>query len=86
MEHRSPVELAARIARNWEHWRYRLTVDEPVGEAVDGEPAARKFFDGLSYSKKQWFVLRIEQAKKAETRERRVKETVTMLREGRTGN
>jgi hypothetical protein len=63
-----------------------VTVPGDLVTALDGEPAAKEFFDGLSYSKKRWFVLRIEQAKKAETRERRVAETVTMLREGRTGN
>jgi hypothetical protein len=32
--HRSPAELATRIARNWEHWRYRLIADEPVRDGV----------------------------------------------------
>lgn len=34
LEHRSVAELAERIARNWEHWRYRLTVEEPIRDAV----------------------------------------------------
>lgn len=34
LEHRTPAELAARITGNWEHWRYRLTVDEPVRNPV----------------------------------------------------
>jgi bacteriocin resistance YdeI/OmpD-like protein/uncharacterized protein DUF1905 len=62
-----------------------VDVPEDLAAALDGEPEARRFFDGLSYSRKQWFVLRIEQAKKAETRRRRLDETVTMLREGRSG-
>jgi hypothetical protein len=62
-----------------------VAVPEDLAAALDGEPAARRFFDGLSYSRKQWFVLRIEQAKKAETRSRRLDEAVTMLREGRSG-
>jgi hypothetical protein len=62
-----------------------VDVPEDLAAALDGEPEARRFFDGLSYSRKQWFVLRIEQAKKAETRSRRLDEAVTMLREGRSG-
>ena len=62
-----------------------VAVPEDLAAVLDGEPEARRFFDGLSYSRKQWFVLRIEQAKKAETRRRRVDEAVTMLREGRSG-
>jgi hypothetical protein len=62
-----------------------VDVPEDLAAALDAEPEARRFFDGLSYSRKQWFVLRIEQAKKAETRRRRLDEAVTMLREGRSG-
>jgi hypothetical protein len=63
-----------------------VAVPPDLVTALDTEPKAKEFFDGLSYSKQRWFVLRIEQAKKAETRERRVAQTVTMLREGRTGS
>jgi hypothetical protein len=62
-----------------------VDVPEDLAAALDAEPEARRFFAGLSYSRKQWFVLRIEQAKKAETRRRRLDEAVTMLREGRSG-
>jgi Bacteriocin-protection, YdeI or OmpD-Associated/Domain of unknown function (DUF1905) len=62
-----------------------VAVPEDLAAVLGGEPEARRFFDGLSYSRKQWFVLRIEQAKKAETRRRRLDEAVTMLREGRSG-
>lgn len=62
-----------------------VAVPEDLSAVLDGEPEARRFFDGLSYSRKQWFVLRIEQAKKTETRHRRVAEALTMLREGRSG-
>lgn len=34
LDHRSPVELAERIARNWEHWRWRLSAGEPVRHPV----------------------------------------------------
>jgi hypothetical protein len=44
---------------------------------------AKRFFDTLTPSQKQWYVLPIEQAKAAETRERRVAKAIGMLREGR---
>jgi hypothetical protein len=44
---------------------------------------AKRFFDTLTPSQKQWYVLPIEQAKAAETRERRVAKAIAMLREGR---
>ena len=39
-----------------------VTVPPDFAEALDSEAGARRFFDGLSYSKKQRFVLPIEQA------------------------
>jgi uncharacterized protein YdeI (YjbR/CyaY-like superfamily) len=51
--------------------------------ALDQDPAARRFFDGLSYSNKRRFTLPIEEAKSAETRERRIAKAVSQLREGR---
>ena len=43
----------------------------------------RRHFDSLSYSKKQRLVLPIEEAKKAQTRQRRLDKAVSELREGR---
>jgi hypothetical protein len=51
--------------------------------ALDGDAAARRFFDGLSYSNKRRFVLSIEDAKTAETRQKRIIKAVSMLREGK---
>jgi uncharacterized protein YdeI (YjbR/CyaY-like superfamily) len=44
---------------------------------------AATFFDTLTPSQKQWYVLPIEQAKAAATRERRVAKALAMLRDGR---
>lgn len=60
-----------------------VTVPPDFAEALDREPEAKKFFDGLSYSNKRRFVLSIEGAKKAETRQRRIDKSVTLLKEGR---
>jgi hypothetical protein len=61
-----------------------VTVPPDLKKALDRHTDAKKFFDGLSYSKKQWFVLGIEGAKTAETRERRIAKAIAMLDEGRS--
>jgi uncharacterized protein YdeI (YjbR/CyaY-like superfamily) len=62
-----------------------VTVPDDFAQALDREAAAKRFFDGLSFSQKQWFVLGIEDAKTAATRERRIGKAVDRLRE-RRGN
>lgn len=54
-----------------------------LAEALDRDMEVRRHFDSLSYSKKQRLVLPIEEAKKAETRQRRLEKAVSELREGR---
>jgi Bacteriocin-protection, YdeI or OmpD-Associated/Domain of unknown function (DUF1905) len=49
---------------------------------LEGDADAKRFFEGLSYSRKQWYVLPIEQAKTPETRARRLEKAINMLREG----
>ena len=60
-----------------------ISVPPDFGAALDAEPAARRTFDGLSYSNKSWHTLQIEGAKSAETRARRIEKSVGALREGR---
>ena len=60
-----------------------VTVPPDFAVALDQDPAARRFFDGLSYSNKRRFTLPIAEAKSAETRERRIAKAVSQLREGR---
>jgi len=60
-----------------------LAVPPDLADALDRDARARAFFDGLSYSNKQRFVLPIEGAKTSETRQRRIDKTVSALREGR---
>ncbi len=61
-----------------------VTVPPDFTEALAEDAEAKRFFDTLSYSHKRWYVLSIEQAKTAETRQRRITKAVGMLREGRT--
>ena len=60
-----------------------VTVPGDLAAALDAEPAARRTFDGLSYSNKSWHVLSIEGARTDETRQRRIVKSVAALREGR---
>lgn len=61
------------------------TVDVPgdLAAALDADPAARRTFDALSYSKQRWHVLNVEGAKTEATRGRRIDASVAALREGR---
>src|SRR6266498_109436 len=58
-----------------------VTVPPDFTDALDRDADARRSFEGLSYSRKQWFVLSIEEAKTAETRQRRIAKAVSTLRE-----
>jgi len=59
-----------------------VSVPPDFAEALDRDAGARRFFDGLSYSNKRRLVMGIEDAKTAETRQRRIARAVDTLREG----
>ena len=61
-----------------------VTMPADFGRALTRDAAAKRFFEGLSFSNKQRLVISIEAAKTPETRQRRIVKAVTMLREGRT--
>jgi Bacteriocin-protection, YdeI or OmpD-Associated/Domain of unknown function (DUF1905) len=60
-----------------------VTVPADLAAALDAEPAARRTFDGLSYSNKSWHVLQVDGAKTDEARRRRIAKSVAALKEGR---
>ena len=60
-----------------------ITPPADLAAALDAEPAVRAFFDGLSYSNQQWHVLSVDGAKTPETRQRRIRKSVELLRDGR---
>jgi hypothetical protein len=60
-----------------------VTLPSDFVAALATYPEARRFFDRLTHSQRRAFVEPIEDAKKPETRERRIKRAVTALREGR---
>jgi Bacteriocin-protection, YdeI or OmpD-Associated/Domain of unknown function (DUF1905) len=61
-------------------------VDVPaaLAQALDGDPEAKARFDALAFTHRKEFARWIAEAKKDETRERRVAQALQMLREGRT--
>jgi hypothetical protein len=60
-----------------------VAVPPELAEALTGDEAAKAFYETLSYSQQQWYVLPIEGAKQPETRARRIDKALAMLREGR---
>ena len=60
------------------------TVPEDFQRALDENPAAKEYFATLRGIRRYAFIYRIGDAKRPETRARRIKEFVAMLAEGRT--
>ena len=61
-----------------------VTVPPDFSRALTRDPAAKRLFEGLSFSNKQRIVIAIESAKTPETRERRIAKAVSSLRDGRS--
>ena len=61
-----------------------VTVPEDFREALGASPAAREFFATLKSSERYSFLYRIYDAKRPETRARRIRQYVAMLSEGNT--
>jgi hypothetical protein len=60
-----------------------VAVPADLAAALDAEPAARRTFDALSYSNRNYIVTQVEGAKSDETRQRRIAKAVDALRDGR---
>ncbi|HZI98279.1 MAG TPA: YdeI/OmpD-associated family protein [Actinomycetales bacterium] len=60
-----------------------VDLPDDLAAALDAEPAAKAFWNTLSYSKQQWHVLQVTGAKKTETRAARLARSVELLRERR---
>jgi uncharacterized protein YdeI (YjbR/CyaY-like superfamily) len=60
------------------------TVPDDFRVALDADPAAREFFESLGSTKRYPFLYRIHDAKRPETRARRIAEYVALLREKKT--
>jgi hypothetical protein len=60
-----------------------VTVPPDFKKALDKNAAAKKFYEGLSYSRRKNYVTIIEQAKTDETRQRRIEKALDDLKAGR---
>ena len=61
-----------------------ILVPEDFQSALSKNKRAKSFFESLTSSKRYSFLFRIETAKKAETREKRISQFVEMLEKGKT--
>lgn len=59
-----------------------VEVPEDLARLLDANPIAKSAFDKLSFTHKKEYVRWIEEAKRTETRERRLSETIRMLGDG----
>ncbi|MBC8060992.1 MAG: DUF1905 domain-containing protein [Clostridiaceae bacterium] len=59
-----------------------VEIPQDLKNALALNPKAQLFYDSLSYSNKRRYILLVEAAKKAETREKRVVEVVSKLENG----
>jgi hypothetical protein len=60
-----------------------IVVPSDFSDALERYTDANRFFNGLSYSNKRRIVIPIDEAKTAETRQRRIEKTLNMLIDGR---
>ena len=86
-EHRGPAKVSAGdevdVDLELDTAPREISVPDDFAAALDAVPAARRTFDGLSYSNKSWDTLQIAAAKAPETRARRIEKSVATLAEGR---
>jgi hypothetical protein len=59
-----------------------VEVPEALATALAGDPDAREVFEGLAFTHRKEYASWVAEAKKEETRTRRVERTIAMLREG----
>lgn len=61
-----------------------VIVPEPLAVALAADPVARAAFESMSYTHRKEYVRWVDEARKDETRERRVRQAVEMMRAGKT--
>jgi hypothetical protein len=61
-----------------------VVVPEPLASALAADPAANAAFEGLAFTHRKEYARWVVDAKREETRDRRVTQAVQMLREGKT--
>jgi hypothetical protein len=61
-----------------------VEVPADLAAALEADHQAKVFYDGLSYSVKRRHVSAIEEAKTAETRQKRIERSLTLFHDGRS--
>jgi hypothetical protein len=61
-----------------------VEVPEALASALAGDPEARAKFDALAFTHRKEYARWVAEAKRPETRDRRVAQALAMIREGRT--
>ena len=61
-----------------------VEVPEALARALDADPAARAAFEKLAFTHRKEFARWIDEAKREQTRDRRVAQALDMLRAGET--
>lgn len=86
-EHREKAGLVAgdevEVTLSLDNAPRTVEVPSDLAAELEKEPEAKAFFDGLSYSQQLAHAVAVGGAKKPETRERRLQETMQLLREKR---
>jgi len=60
-----------------------VTIPADFKKVLDKNATAKKFYEGLSYSRRKNYVYLIEQAKTDETRQKRIEKAITDLKAGK---
>jgi bifunctional DNA-binding transcriptional regulator/antitoxin component of YhaV-PrlF toxin-antitoxin module len=84
LRERAGIEIGDELEVTVELDEEPRTVELPpaLELALDGDESARRVFEGLSYSNRREYAEWIAEAKRDDTRERRVAQTLERLREG----
>ncbi|MDQ1098117.1 MULTISPECIES: YdeI/OmpD-associated family protein [Chryseobacterium] len=62
-----------------------VSIAEDIASVLNENPVAKALFDAMSYTHRKEYIRWIEEAKKAETRERRMLKMIEMILEGKKG-
>jgi len=60
-----------------------IDVPPDLQQALDADPAAHTYFDRLSYTHQKEYVSWIKEAKRDQTRQKRIQQTIDMLKQGK---
>jgi len=77
-------EVAVELEEDLESRQVEMPPD--LQQALEADPTAHAYFNRLSYTHQKEYVRWITEAKRNETRQRRVQQTVDMLKQGKSGH